>query len=34
MTIAIDTDDQARQDARRDELAGRLFGAVIGTLDL
>jgi 2-polyprenyl-3-methyl-5-hydroxy-6-metoxy-1,4-benzoquinol methylase len=34
VTIAIDTDDQARQDARRDELAGRLFAAVIGTLDL
>jgi 2-polyprenyl-3-methyl-5-hydroxy-6-metoxy-1,4-benzoquinol methylase len=34
MTIAIDTDDQARQDARRDDLAGRLFAAVIGSLDL
>jgi 2-polyprenyl-3-methyl-5-hydroxy-6-metoxy-1,4-benzoquinol methylase len=34
MTIAIDTDDQAQQEARRDELAGRLFGAVIATLDL
>jgi 2-polyprenyl-3-methyl-5-hydroxy-6-metoxy-1,4-benzoquinol methylase len=34
MTIAIDTDDQATQEARRDELAGRLFGAVVGTLDL
>jgi 2-polyprenyl-3-methyl-5-hydroxy-6-metoxy-1,4-benzoquinol methylase len=34
MTIAIDTEDQATQEARRDELAGRLFGAVIGTLDL
>jgi 2-polyprenyl-3-methyl-5-hydroxy-6-metoxy-1,4-benzoquinol methylase len=34
MTTAIDTDDQARQDARRDDLAGRLFAAVIGALDI
>ena len=34
MTAILDTDDQATQEARRDELAGRLVGAVLASLDL
>ena len=34
MTAILDTDDQATHEARRDELAGRLFGAVLASLDL
>jgi 2-polyprenyl-3-methyl-5-hydroxy-6-metoxy-1,4-benzoquinol methylase len=34
MTAILDTDDQAAQEARRDELAGRLAGAVLASLDL
>jgi 2-polyprenyl-3-methyl-5-hydroxy-6-metoxy-1,4-benzoquinol methylase len=34
MTVVVDTDDRARQDARRDELAERLGGAVLAALDL
>jgi 2-polyprenyl-3-methyl-5-hydroxy-6-metoxy-1,4-benzoquinol methylase len=34
MTLTVATDGQARQDARRDELAGRLSAAVLAALDL
>ena len=34
MTAILDTDDKATQEARRDELAGRLVGAVLASLDL
>jgi 2-polyprenyl-3-methyl-5-hydroxy-6-metoxy-1,4-benzoquinol methylase len=34
MTAILDADDQAIQEARRDELAGRLAGAVLASLDL
>ena len=34
MTVVVDTDDRARQDARRDELAEQLIGAVLGALEL
>lgn len=35
MTVTIDdANDQAQQEVRRDELAGRLFSAVLGSLDL
>ena len=34
MTAILDTDDKATHEARRDELAGRLFGAVLASLDL
>ena len=34
MTLTFEPTDQAREDARRDELARRLMGAVLGALDL
>jgi predicted O-methyltransferase YrrM len=34
MTVTFDSDAQARDDVRRDELAKRLMGAVLGALDL
>jgi len=34
MTVTFEPTDEAREDARRDELAERLSGAVLGALDL
>jgi 2-polyprenyl-3-methyl-5-hydroxy-6-metoxy-1,4-benzoquinol methylase len=34
MTVTFESTDQARNDERRDELAKRLMGAVLGALDL
>jgi 2-polyprenyl-3-methyl-5-hydroxy-6-metoxy-1,4-benzoquinol methylase len=33
MTVTFEPADQAREEARRDELAGRLFGAVLASLE-